>query len=111
MSRKHVDFVDRDDLTEVALEDGPFAGAVKRVLSRDEATGAETVILTCPGGWTADLSQLDGSLEFLALSGAATLGPVEVPLRGLGARPASRGGRHARDRPRRRALADDRSGG
>lgn len=82
MGRKHVDFVDRDELAEETLESGPFAGAVKRVLSRDDVTGAETVILTCPSSWTADLTQLEGSIEFLTLSGTATLGPVEVPLEG-----------------------------
>lgn len=82
MGRRHVDFIESGDVAEVTVAEGPFAGAHRRTLSRDEDTGAETALLTCPAGWEADLSGLDGSLELLARSGAARLGDVEVPLEG-----------------------------
>jgi hypothetical protein len=57
MSRKHVDL---GDVAEIDVAEGPFAGAAKRVLSHDDETGAETVVLRCPPGWTGDLTSLDG---------------------------------------------------
>lgn len=81
MSRPHRDFVDLVDIEQNTL-DGPLAGASKRSLSLDGDTGAETAVVSLPAGWSADLSQLEGSLELLSLDGALTLGGREIPARG-----------------------------
>jgi hypothetical protein len=75
MGRKHVDFIELADIGEAEQPGGAF----KRTLSRDETTGAETVVLRCPAGWSAEFS---GSVELLVLAGSATLGDTEVPLEG-----------------------------
>lgn len=82
MSRTHRDFIDLDAVEETPLHDGPFAGAVRRLLSRDEETGAETTVLTCPAGWSADVGALAGSLELLSLSGTVRIDGTVVPVEG-----------------------------
>lgn len=69
MTRGHTDFINLEDLTDVPDTRPRLRGARRRVLSSDEETDAETVVLDVPDGWSADLDGWDGSLELLLLSG------------------------------------------
>ena len=90
MSREHNDFVDLDLVSEVRLDDGPFAGAGKRVLSADAETGAETAVLRCPAGWSAELDGVSGSLELLALTGGLGWGAEIMPREGWARAPRAK---------------------
>jgi hypothetical protein len=90
MSRAHNDFVDAGDVREESPADGPFAGAHRRLLSRDDSTGAETALLRFDAGWSSELDGLDGSLELLALSGELLLGGRTVPREGWARAPRAR---------------------
>ena len=82
MSREHRDFLDTAQLPEETVNEGPFAGARKRVLSHDAETGAETAVLILDAGWSSDLRGLAGPLELLALRGELRLGDAAVPAEG-----------------------------
>jgi hypothetical protein len=90
MGRDHVDFVNAEEVPAEAVLDGAFAGTTRRLLSRDERSGAETAIVLIPAGWSGDLRVLDGPLELIALDGDVQLGGRTVPRDGWARAPQPR---------------------
>jgi hypothetical protein len=82
VSREHNDFVDAGELHEEAVTDGPFAGARRRLLSRDEGSGAETALLSFEPGFSSELRGVDGPLELLVVAGELHLGASAIPREG-----------------------------
>ncbi len=82
MSREHNDFINAADVGEELAADGPFAGAGKRLLSRDSGSGAETALVRFEAGWSGSLAGVPGELELLVLRGRLELGGRAVPTEG-----------------------------
>jgi hypothetical protein len=82
VSRDHNDFINAADVGEELVAEGPFAGARRRLLSRDADSGAETAVLRFDAGWSGTLGDMAGELELLMLGGRLELGDRAVPAEG-----------------------------
>jgi hypothetical protein len=69
VSRPHIEFIQSLDVPAVVLDDGPFAGATRRMLSEDDEHGDHTALLTVPAGWRGDLGGGDRPVELFGLGG------------------------------------------
>lgn len=69
MARPHMDFIETEEVAEEYLEEGPWFGAIRRLLSVDDQTGASTAVLDCHPLWGADLSVEAGLLEVYVVEG------------------------------------------
>jgi hypothetical protein len=74
VGRSHVEFVNAAELPLELIVEGPLAGASRRLLSRDEGTGASTSLLTLPAGWRGELDP-ERPHELFVLRGQIELGP------------------------------------
>jgi hypothetical protein len=90
MSREHNDFINARDLPESTVRNGPFAGAHKRLLSRDDANGGETALLRFERSWSSDLSGLEGPLELFVVHGELRLGEATLRAEGWARSPRAR---------------------
>ena len=73
MGRPHIEFIQAFDVAEEAIDDGPFSGARKRVLSTDDETGAWTSVVSFPAGWSGELDGFDRPVEIFGLSGGLSV--------------------------------------
>jgi hypothetical protein len=78
MARPHIEFVNTEDVQGEALQDGPWFGAFRRILSEDDQTGATTAIYDTHALWDADLSAETGLLEVLVVEGDVIAHGVRV---------------------------------
>jgi hypothetical protein len=73
VGRPHVEFVHAADVPLERIESGPLAGAGRRLLSRDEETGASTSLVALPAGWRGELDP-ERPVELFLLRGELGLG-------------------------------------
>jgi len=77
MARPHIESISAYDVPAVTVDDGPFFGAHRRVLSADDSDGSSTSLITFPGGWAGNLSG-PRPVELMFLTGAGTLGHANL---------------------------------
>ena len=74
MGRPHIEFIQGLDVSERAVNDGPFEGAHQRLLSEDDVTAAYSALVRFPAGWRGELVDFPRPIELLGLRGRLQLG-------------------------------------
>lgn len=84
MGRAHIEFIQQQDISwEVAALGAGTAPVERKMLSRDDGTGAETVLMRLAAGWrTSGLRAAPDACELFVLHGRLQLsiGPAKVAL-------------------------------
>lgn len=78
MARPWIEFVETDDAEEESVTEGPWFGALRRLLSEDDRSGASTAALDCHPLWAADLAAEAGLLEVLVVDGEVLMQGTRV---------------------------------
>jgi len=75
MARPHIEFIQSQSLPWVPADRFGLSGGVKmKVLSEDSETGAASVLILYPAGWTGPATTLGADEEFLVLEGELGVG-------------------------------------
>lgn len=98
MGRPHLEFISSTAVEQEALLDGPFAGLSARVLSRDDANGAYTALVSADAAWSGDAAHPERPVELFVLKGAGTLGDAALAVAVYAFVPPGRRADHARTR-------------
>jgi hypothetical protein len=70
VARPHIEFVDVRDVPEEVVQDGPLAGARRRLVSADDSDGSYSALLSLEPGWsTPDLAHPGRPLELFCIRG------------------------------------------
>ena len=78
MARPHIEFIESGDVPSEAVAEGPLAGTSRRLLSRDDETGAWTGIVAFPAGFSSDLGPLGRPVELFGLQGEVAVDGKEL---------------------------------
>jgi hypothetical protein len=73
MARPHIEFIQALEVAPHAVGDPQLAGAVIRVLSKDDSEDASTELWSLPEGWSGELLRDGRRIELFVLTGAVLL--------------------------------------